>query len=186
MVPKLREDRPGRGGDHESFIRAGIAGVRFIDTNENLVHQHSPDDQFAFLTPAYTARLARLVVAMAASLARAPTPPQSPSAALGSGNTVNVAWQPPASGPAVDHYVVSARLASEHFYRTRFVLPGTASGALARISDDLGIPEASDFFISVAAVDTAGHESLYAYPEYRCGTDGCVIPPFAFDITSTR
>src|SRR5262249_3827543 len=44
IVPNLREDRPGRGSDHSSFLAAGIPGVRFIETAENTSHQHSGND----------------------------------------------------------------------------------------------------------------------------------------------
>jgi hypothetical protein len=77
VVPKLREDRPGRGGDHESFIDRAYPGVRFIETVESpnagtvASHQHSPNDLPSFVTPAYTARVAEVVIATAASLARA-------------------------------------------------------------------------------------------------------------------
>jgi hypothetical protein len=37
----------------------------------------------------------------------------------------------------------------------------------------------------VAAVDAAGHESLFAYPEYRCDAGGCVVPAAALNITAT-
>src|SRR2546428_13532337 len=35
LDPALREDRPGRGSDHESFINAGIPGLRFIERVES-------------------------------------------------------------------------------------------------------------------------------------------------------
>lgn len=184
MLPMLREDRPGRGGDHESFIAGAIPGVRFIEPAENLNHQHSPNDLYDFVTPSYTARVARVMVAVASSLARAPAPPQSFSAGLTDADTVNLTWDVPATGPDVDHYAIAARVATENFYRNRFVATGTS--ATARITEDLGVPPGADFFISVAAVDTAGHESLFAYPEYRCNSEGCVIPDFAFDVTATR
>ena len=53
----LREDRPGRGGDHESFLDQGIPGVRFIETVESpnagtvASHQHSPNDLPTYVTP---------------------------------------------------------------------------------------------------------------------------------------
>ena len=83
MVPELREDRPLRSGDHESFLDVAIPGVRFIETVESPdagtlgSHQHSPNDLRQYVTPAYTARIAQVVVASVASLARAPSPPLS-------------------------------------------------------------------------------------------------------------
>lgn len=37
-----------------------------------------------------------------------------------------------------------------------------------------------------AAVGAAGHESLYAYPEYRCSSSGCVVQSGSTNITATR
>jgi hypothetical protein len=40
------------------------------------------------------------------------------------------------------------------------------------------------FYISVAAVDAEGHESLFAYPETRCDAMGCVVPPDSLNVTA--
>jgi hypothetical protein len=186
MLPQLREDRPGRGSDHRSFIAQGIPGVRFIDVKENLAHQHSPDDLYEYVTPAYTALVAQVAAASAASLARASTPPLSFTAQRLSSSQVKVSWAPPASGPPVDHYVVSARRTSENFYRTRHKVPATATSAVVGVQSQLGIPSDYSYYISVAAVDAQGHESLYAYPEYRCSSWSCKVPSGSLDVTSTR
>jgi hypothetical protein len=186
MLPRLREDRPNRGSDHKSFIAKGVPGVRFIDVNENLAHQHSPNDLMLYVTPAYTARIAQVAAASAASLARAPTPPRSMTAQRLSSNSVKLSWAAPVSGPPVDHYVISARTVSENFYRTRFSVPGTETSATLRVLEDLDIPSGTSYYVSVAAVDAAGHESLYAYPEYRCSSYSCRVPSGSLDVTATR
>jgi acetylornithine deacetylase/succinyl-diaminopimelate desuccinylase-like protein len=186
MLPRLREDRPSRGSDHKSFIAKGIPGVRFIDVNENLTHQHSANDLYSYVTPAYTAQLAQVVAASVASLARAPTPPRSMRAQRLSSSRVRLSWTAPALGPPVDHYVISARSLNENFYRTRFVVPGDTTSVTARVLDDLGIPSGTSYYVSVAAVDAAGHESLYAYPEYRCNSWSCTVPSGSLDVTATR
>lgn len=186
MLPQLREDRPSRGSDHKSFIAQSIPGVRFIDVNENLNHQHTTNDLYTFVTPAYAARIAQVVLATAASLSRAPTPPRSVTAQRLSSSLVKLTWSAPASGPAVDHYVISARPITENFYRTRFAVAGTATSATARVVEDLGLPSGSTYFVSVAAVDVAGHESLYGYPEYRCSSSGCVVQSGSTNVTATR
>jgi hypothetical protein len=48
---------------------------------------------------------------------------------------------------------------------------------------ELGLAAGESFFISVAAVDAKGHESLFAYPEFRCDAVACAIPPGALDVT---
>jgi hypothetical protein len=188
IVPMLREDRPGRGGDHESFLDRRIPGVRFIETVESpnagtlASHQHSPNDQIAYVTPAYTARVAQVVIASVASLARAPSPPLSIGAAGNAGGPVAMTWAPPASGSAVDHYVVAGRAVTENFYHVRLAAPASATQTSVTASD-LGIAGAPAFFVSVAAVDAQGHESLFGYPEYRCDGSSCVVQQGSTDVT---
>ena len=178
---ELREDRPGRGGDHESFIAAGDPGVRFIDPAENLDHEHTANDLFQYVTPSYTAQLARVVAAVAASLARAPDAPAG-FVATGSTASATLAWSAPSAGP-VDHYVVAARPVTENLYRRRVRVDGTG-GSLRAV--DLGISDASAFFVSVSAVDAAGHESLFAYPESRCDASGCGVQPVWLNVTAVN
>ena len=82
----------------------------------------------------------QVVVASAASLARAPTPPLNMIATGISSSTVQLTWSPPASGSPVDHYVISARTSAENFYRMRMVVSGDLTSATADVFQDLGIP----------------------------------------------
>lgn len=188
MVPKLREDRPGRGSDHQPFLNNAIPAVRFIELNETVAHQHAPADQLTYVTPAYTAQVARVVAATAASLARAPTPPRTlTQKARAPASRVMLTWTAPASGPAVHHYVIAARATTQALYGTaRFVVPATATSATVRVVEDLGIPAGTSFYVSVAAVDAAGHESLFAYPELRCAGATCAAPQDASDVTARK
>jgi hypothetical protein len=104
-----------------------------------------------------------------------------------SSSTVKLTWSAPASGPAVDHYVISARSYKQNLYRKRFFVPGTLTSASARVVEDLGVPSGTPYYISVAAIDATGHESLYAYPEYRCdASNNCSRPSDALNVTATR
>jgi hypothetical protein len=94
-----------------------------------------------------------------------------------------VSWAAPASGSAVDHYVLAGRAVTENFYHSRVSVPKTATQKSVAASD-LGIGGAPAFFVSVAAVDAQGHESLFAYPEYRCDATSCVVEPDALDVTT--
>jgi hypothetical protein len=49
---------------------------------------------------------------------------------------------------------------------------------------ELGLATGSAFFISVASVDAAGHESLFGYPEYRCDSAACSVQAGSLDITA--
>jgi acetylornithine deacetylase/succinyl-diaminopimelate desuccinylase-like protein len=186
MVPRLREDRPSRGSDHKSFIARSIPGVRFIELNENLAHQHSPNDLYQFVTPAYTARIVQVMAGVGANLARASAPPRTPTVSLASSNSVNVSWTAPASGPAPQRYVIAARPVTSNFYQSRFSVTAPASSATVRIVEDLNIPAGTAFYVSVAAVDAFGHESLFAYPEYRCTSSGCAVPAGSLDVTTVN
>jgi acetylornithine deacetylase/succinyl-diaminopimelate desuccinylase-like protein len=185
MLPNLREDRPSRGSDHTSFIDMGIPAVRFIETVEsenagtNASHQHSPNDLPMYVTPAYTARIVMLVVSVSASLARAPMAPQIERVS----GAWMVSWSAPASGPAADHYVIAVRPTTENLYSTRVVVP---AGATSRqlTAAELGLAAGAEFFVSVAAVDATGHESLFAYPEYRCDSAGCSVQAGSLDTTA--
>ncbi len=185
MLPILREAPPGRRSDHTAFIARSIPGVRFRQVNMNPPHRHSPNDLYVYVTPAFTAHLCQVVVASAASLARAPTPPLNMVATGTSLGTVQLTWSPPASGSPVDHYVISARTLAENLYRSRTVVSGDLTSAAVDVSQHLGIPPATAYYVSVAAVDAAGHESLYAYPEYRCDSNNrCRQPADALNVTA--
>jgi hypothetical protein len=189
IVPKLREDRPGRGSDHEPFIGQSRPGVRFIETIETpnagtvASHQHSPNDLPMYVTPAYTARIAQVVASVAASLARAPDAPGS-IAVSGNANSPMISWSMPSTGP-VDHYVVAARPVSENFYHARVTVNATATSTSVTPAA-LGVDPTQPYFISLAAVDAMGHESLFSYPESRCDTNGCVVPPAALNPTAIQ
>jgi Peptidase family M28 len=194
IIPELREDRPGRGGDHESFIASGYPGVRFIEPTENLAHEHTAQDLPQYVTPDYSARVAQVVAAVAANLARAPDMPAA-FAASGSATGPALTWTATAtasaSGPGtspVDHFAVAARPATENFYHASVPVaaPQTAPVTVTLTPAALSVDPTSAYFLSVAAVDAKGHQSLFAYPEYRCDAAGCVVPPGALDITATK
>jgi len=71
-----RMDRFARGGDHSSFDNAGFPAVRFTTEVENYKNQHTATDTFENSSPAYTANVARVNCAAAASLALAPAAPE--------------------------------------------------------------------------------------------------------------
>jgi hypothetical protein len=180
MLPRLREDRPGRGSDHISFNDQALPGVRFIEAIENTAHQHSSGDTIANMTAAYPPRIARVIVAVAASLARAPAAPRALSVTGSASGNVSASWTPPSGGGA-DHYVLAARPVGSNFYVKRVSVSGSSKVVTAA---DLGIGAGQAFFISVAAVDAAGHESLYSYPEFRCQST-CQVQPGSLDVTDT-
>jgi len=208
MAPKLREDRPGRASDHVSFINHGFPAVRFMETFECspspvdnscgatklpcppptqipafckdlsfiTTHQHSPNDLVQFITPSYAARIAQVMASVAASLARAPDSPQNFTATGNSLQGIKLNFNGPQDGD-VNHFVVAARSVNENFYRQRMTV---SEGDSQLISPQaLGLNPGDSFFVSVSTVDSAGHESLFAWPEVRCDSSACAIPPYA-------
>jgi len=77
----------------------------------------------------------------------------------------------------VDHFVVAARSVYENFYRQRVVVSEGDGNAIS--AKTLGLNPGDSFYVSVATVDSVGHESLFAWPEVRCDSSSCVIPSYA-------
>src|SRR5215472_16973302 len=207
MEPELREDRPGRASDHVSFINNGIPAVRFMETFECspspvnnscggplpcpppaqippyckdtsfiTTHQHSPNDLVQNITPTYAASIAQIIGSVAASLARATDAPQNFTASGSSMQGITLSFNGPQDGD-VDHFVVAARSVNENFYRQRVVVSEGDGNAIS--AKTLGLNPGDSFYVSVATVDSVGHESLFAWPEVRCDSSSCVIPSYA-------
>ena len=138
------------------------------------MHQHSPFDLPQYVTPSYAARIAQVIAASAASLARAPIAPLNFNAVGDAVNGVNISFQRP-SGDQPQHFVAAARPVTENFYHQRVNL-GPDNGNRVISPETLGITPGDAFFVSVASVDEAGHESLFAFPEVRCDSAGCAVP----------
>jgi len=152
------------------------------DTSFITTHQHSPRDLVQYITPHYAARIARVMGAVAASLARAPRSPQNFTATGNALQGISVRFEVPEDSHA-SRFVVAARSVNENFYRRRV--------AVSRDSEDqvispqaLGLNSGDSFYVSVSAVDAQGHESLFAYPEVRCDSTGCAIPAYAYNVTA--
>ena len=73
----FRNDRFGRGGDHTPFNLDGFTAVRFTTAAENLESQHSENDIYDKTSSTYTANVARVNGAALASLALAPSAPET-------------------------------------------------------------------------------------------------------------
>jgi Peptidase family M28 len=161
-------------------------------TSGNIAHQHSPEDRSTFVTAEYSARIAKVMAATAATLARAPLAPSFPRDAAGvpvaptvdATGAVTLTWSATA-GDAIDHFVIAARATTENFYRQRVTAAGGATSR-AVTPAELGLGAGEAFLISVAAVDAKGHESLFAYPEFRCEGSSCRVPAGALNVTAAR
>ncbi|KAG6848368.1 hypothetical protein H0H93_000800, partial [Arthromyces matolae] len=84
--PIWRQDRFLRGGDHESFLKAGFPAVRFTEPQENFAHQHQDvrvvngvqfGDLAEFVDYDFVARVGKVNGAALWSLAQAPGTPKN-------------------------------------------------------------------------------------------------------------
>lgn len=70
-------DRPDRYGDHREFIKAGIGGIRLIESQENEDLLNSTQDTWDKIDYAYLAKTTKINLVTAANWAGAP-PPMAP------------------------------------------------------------------------------------------------------------
>jgi hypothetical protein len=148
----------------------------------NFQRQHAPNDRPEFPTADYEARIAKVMTATLASLARAPNPPVNFVASGDANHGVTVTFNA-APGDRIEKFIVAARPTTANFHTGRVRVEGTRAVVTAA---QLGIPAGQPFFISVSALGDGHHESLFAYPEFRCDATGCVIPAGALNTTAAK
>ncbi|MBC9031170.1 M20/M25/M40 family metallo-hydrolase [Sphingomonas sp. JC676] len=158
-----RNDRFGRGGDHEPFLKLGYPAVRFSVAIENYNQQHQDlrtengieyGDTVDKMDFPYLAKVTAINAATIARLAAAPAAPAEVSlnGALGMNTTVTWAPVPGAAG-----YRVRWRRNDKQDWTDSRDVPGTASEAVLKdvIVDDV--------FIGVSALSADGTESLVTF-----------------------
>ncbi len=155
LIPDV--DRPGRGGDHQSFQAAGFTAVRFTEPNENLANQHSPTDLLANMSPSYTARVARVNIVGLSRLAWAPaTPTLSQVLSPGNGSSLVVKWSTTNSEPDLGGYRVAVREQGSLTYSK--ILDAGKVNQYTVTGLTSGVP----VYISISAYDTSGYESVFS------------------------
>jgi Zn-dependent M28 family amino/carboxypeptidase len=158
-----RNDRFGRGGDHEPFLKLGYPAVRFSVAIENYNQQHQDlrtengiqyGDTVDKMDFPYLAKVTAINAATIARLAAAPAAPVEVSlnGALGMNTTVTWAPVPDAAG-----YRIRWRRNDKQDWTDSRDVPGTASETVLKdvIVDDV--------FIGVSAVSADGAESLVTF-----------------------
>ncbi|MEO8367922.1 MAG: M28 family peptidase, partial [Candidatus Solibacter sp.] len=171
-------DRLGRGGDHTPFQWEGFAAVRISTPNEIYANQHRATDTLANMSVPYTAKVAKVNLIGAASLALAPRAPivlpeprstaapagggrrPTPMIARGTGYDAVLRWR--AAGPDTDikGYTVVMRNTTSPYWEQEVYVGKVGTYTLKDISID-------DIKFGVKAIGTNGVESLvtpYAYP----------------------
>ena len=122
------------------------------------------------------------MTATLAHLARAPNAPVNFVASGDANHGVTVTFNA-APGDKVEKFIVAARPTTANFQTGRVRVEGNRAFVTPR---QLGITPGQAFFISVSAIGNGNHESLFAYPEFRCDASGCAVPAGALDITASK
>jgi len=167
--PVFRQDRFSRGGDHSPFNANGFAAVRFTSAAENLGIQHTANDTFDKSSPDYATFVAKVNGAALASLALAPSAPETTREVLTGAakgrRTATVArgksrydavlrWKD-ASGDDLAGYAIVIRSSTAPFWEQQTFVGKVTEYTLPGVGID-------DIIFGVKAIDAEGHESLVA------------------------
>jgi hypothetical protein len=167
--PVFRQDRFSRGGDHSPFNANGFPAVRFTSAAENLDIQHTANDTFDKSSPDYATSVARVNGAVLASLALAPSAPETvreiqtgsakgrkvPTVSRGKAHyDAILRWK---DAPAEDlaGYAIVLRSTTDPFWDHQVFVGKVTEYTLPGLSID-------DVIFGVKAIDNQGHESLVA------------------------
>jgi len=169
------QDRLGRGGDHTPFQQEGYAAVRLSTPFEDYAHQHSATDLAEYVSVPYTARVAQINAAVAASLASAPKPPdvtQEAKTGVLKGQLVpritrgksrydaQLRWKPTGSEFNLKGYAIVMRSTTAPDWEQEIFVGKVNEYLLKDVSID-------ELRFGVKAIDNDGNESLvapYIYP----------------------
>jgi acetylornithine deacetylase/succinyl-diaminopimelate desuccinylase-like protein len=166
----FRADRFSRGGDHTPFNAVGYAAVRFTSPAENLKVEHTANDNMEIASPSYTANVARINAAALASLAHAPSPPETvreiqtgsakgrkvPNLSRGlSKYDAILRWKDAQPADDLAGYAIVVRSTTAPFWDHEIFAGKVTEYTLPGLSID-------DVVLGVKAIDVKGHESLVA------------------------
>lgn len=153
VLPVLRLDRLGRGGDHRPFHEQGYPALRFSERLENYTRQHLPADTLGSVNFGYIANVARLNLATVVSLAAAPPRPvrtaYSRERETSGGQSFVIRWD---ASPGATGYELLVRRTTDPTY-TRIVPVGN-------VTEYLLDEQLDDVWVGVRAVGEKGHRSL--------------------------
>ena len=165
MNPMLiyRLDRFGRGGHHRPFNDAGFAGVRIMEAHENYTQQHQDireeggiayGDVLEHVNFDYSAKLTAVNAISLASLAWAPTPPET--VALGGAVAPAATFSWDAVPGAVGYKIYWRDTTSPTWDMSRNVGNVTSFTLKGMVVDN--------YFFGVSAVGQNGQESVVKFP----------------------
>ena len=165
MNPMLiyRLDRFGRGGHHRPFNDAGFAGVRIMEAHENYTQQHQDireeggiayGDVLEHVNFEYAAKLTAVNAISLASLAWAPTPPETVALGGAVAPAANFSWD--AVPGAVGYKIYWRDTTSPTWDMSRYVGNVTSFTLKGMVVDN--------YFFGVSAVGANGQESVVKFP----------------------
>jgi len=150
------EDREGRWGDHMSFLHAGIPAVRLTESQEDPEAQHNSTDVSSLIDFNYLQQVTQLTLAVAATVAGAPTRPSAPTiAAMAEPGAYLISWLP---DPDAAGYAISFRPLESETYPTFSYVNLDQSGNVALTNLD----EKGSYAVSMAALNRNGRISLFS------------------------
>lgn len=147
-----RIDRISRSGDHVPFWQYGFAAVRFSESLENYLRQHTAEDRIEFVSFPYIQKLARVNAAATANLALAPSPPDSMRmrrVVASGGADWELSWKAAVGAAA---YEITVRKTTEP-HISRVIPVGNVTSYL------LLDTQADDLWIGIRSVSSNGHRS---------------------------
>ena len=165
MNPMLiyRLDRFGRGGHHRPFNDAGFAGVRIMEAHENYTQQHQDireeggiayGDVLEHVNFDYAAKLTAVNAISLASLAWAPTPPETVALGGAVAPAATFSWN--AVPGAVGYKIYWRDTTSPTWDMSRNVGNVTSFTLKGMVVDN--------YFFGVSAVGQNGQESVVKFP----------------------
>ena len=173
VVNVFMGDRLGRGGDHTPFQWEGFAAVRVSTPNEIYANQHHATDTLDNMSVPYTAKVAKVNLAVVASLALAPKPPivmpepragggrrPTPMIARGGGYDAVLRWRAAGAEEGIQGYTIVVRPTTSPYWEQEIYVGKVNTYTLKDVSVD-------DLKFGVKAIGVNGAESLvtpYAYP----------------------
>jgi hypothetical protein len=154
-----REDRFGRGSDHQSFDALGFPAIVFRESHENFDKQHSANDTLDGVDFEYLRQNARANAAAVASLALAPP---APTVVSDRGQPL-LSRQPTGYAAALRWSESQGAVAYRIYWRDAWEPDWRHSRLVGNVTQFV-LPDVSidDVVIGVAAVSSTGHESLVA------------------------
>jgi hypothetical protein len=170
-------DRPGRSGDHVSFYNLGYPSVRIMETAEDVAYQHGSSDIPENMSFSYAAKVTRLVLGVAATMAITRPPPPAPSVLNGGdGESLIISW-PDSLNPLPGEVIRVAYRPSGDLYWQDIIASPVPSPLIIG-----GLSENQVYWISLS-VSRDGLPSPFSL-EAPCMPQSA-LPPDDFETTST-